>query len=441
MLLRMKKLAIIAMGTLLCIGVRAATYQTAVAGTWGVCANWVGAVCPPNPLAVGDVIIVTVPMTLDGNITINGTLQVNVGGKMTGSRDLTINGSAKNFGLIDLGTKELKLFGAFANNGTFDAMNITVNTAATLTNNGALTVDDELHIDGYFVNNDYAFAFKVHCDGAFCNNDTIELDQGEKFDSHGCDINYPKSDTCGDGYMLTCEIKMHDNGANEPSLSHTEFCCPNGDPATITDGDGIVEGWYVSMCGVLLPVELLWMHVRMDGHLSAVVAWETASEINNYGFYVERSSDGRRFQTLDFVPGLGNSSVGKLYEYSDREPVEGISYYRLRQVDYDGVFEFHKPVAVLNFKGGDPRLTLYPNPSKAGSPVILSGHNLDPIQEARVVVRDGLGRVVAERAVQPDANGELKYPLYGDNLAEGVYSLTLTSVHYSLFQHLLITHK
>jgi hypothetical protein len=88
-------------------------------------------------------------------------------------------------------------------------------------------------------------------------------------------------------------------------------------------------------CNSALPITLVDLEaVPKEDHV--MVLWTTASELNNKEFVVERSVDGTTFNDLDIVPGAGTSTMPIDYAYKDDEPVQGIAYYRLRQVDHDG---------------------------------------------------------------------------------------------------------
>lgn len=437
------------MGALVYASTLATVYTTSSAGDWSTCTNWIGGTCPPDPLAATDTIIVAHAMVYDVEQDVAGYMLVQASGSITGDENLKIDGGTlDNYGSIDLDTKKLdiKAGGVVSNYATIVTDKVDVDVGALLVNRGSLTIEDDLHIDGVFANYDYTYAFDVHCDGDFCNNDTLEIDPGEKFDAHGCDINWNDTDTCGDGWILTCEIKMHDNVGTEPYMSRTDFCCPNGDPASITTGDGYVDEALVSMCGVVLPVELLYMNAELQYNgrgirNTVILRWETASELNNWGFYVERSHDGRRWEKLDFVPGLGTTSQGGEYEFEDLDPLEGISYYRLRQMDLDGVFEFLEPVALRNTKYGEANLHLYPNPVEYGQYAILSASGLDPVDRARLRVVDGLGRILLDHQVFPDAAGRVELPIAPEQLGAGVYSVSLVTPVDKVTQKLVIRYR
>jgi hypothetical protein len=100
------------------------------------------------------------------------------------------------------------------------------------------------------------------------------------------------------------------------------------------------------------------------------ILFTTISEINNAGFDIERSSDGTLFEKIGWVAGLGNSNETKHYAFIDTKPMNGINYYRLRQVDYDGKFDYTQVVNVV-FEFND--IYIYPNPAFN----ILNVHNFN----------------------------------------------------------------
>ncbi len=90
--------------------------------------------------------------------------------------------------------------------------------------------------------------------------------------------------------------------------------------------------------------------------------WATASEKNNAAFEVQRGSTAEQFQTVGRVSGQGTSSQGHSYSWVDKQPLPGLSYYRLRQIDYDGTESF-SPVAVVQQPTDLPVTSFFPNPS------------------------------------------------------------------------------
>jgi Secretion system C-terminal sorting domain len=106
----------------------------------------------------------------------------------------------------------------------------------------------------------------------------------------------------------------------------------------------------------LLPVELLSFKAANKG-ASNLLTWETASEITNKGFEVQRKNEQGDWTTLGFVKGNGVASV---YNYTDNNPLS-ISYYRLNQIDLDGKSELSNVVSVI--KQRKLEVSMYPNPT------------------------------------------------------------------------------
>ncbi|MCX2741408.1 T9SS type A sorting domain-containing protein [Pontibacter anaerobius] len=155
-------------------------------------------------------------------------------------------------------------------------------------------------------------------------------------------------------------------------------------------------------CGEItpLPVELS----RFEGKAAqsgVSLEWETASEQNNSHFEVERSTDGKAFEHLGKVAGNGNSSVALSYKYFDKHPFPGLNYYRLKQVDFDGRYEYSKVVAVTAAEAKPLQVQMLPNPCLNGD-CQLNITSTAPGQQVRVQLQDLTGRVVFEQTMRED---------------------------------------
>ncbi|HMQ49321.1 MAG TPA: T9SS type A sorting domain-containing protein [Saprospiraceae bacterium] len=125
-----------------------------------------------------------------------------------------------------------------------------------------------------------------------------------------------------------------------------------------------------------LPVELVSFELEGTA-ASVVVRWTTASEINNNYFDVERSADGIEWKSLGKVEGAGNSVEKRDYTFIDGAPLTGISYYRLKQVDFDGKFEY-PAVEAIEITGNTTVITpesatVFPNPFVKDITIVLPG--------------------------------------------------------------------
>jgi hypothetical protein len=124
-------------------------------------------------------------------------------------------------------------------------------------------------------------------------------------------------------------------------------------------GSGIVIIRYLTAGPV--PIDLLdFTAILINNKVN--LNWSTATEINNDYFTVERSKDGINFEFVAKVPGAGNSTTTKQYVTLDEKPYQGISYYRLKQTDFDGKFNYSK-IVYVNFKKDILKeVKIYPNP-------------------------------------------------------------------------------
>ncbi|HKR07059.1 MAG TPA: SBBP repeat-containing protein, partial [Bacteroidia bacterium] len=112
-----------------------------------------------------------------------------------------------------------------------------------------------------------------------------------------------------------------------------------------------------------LPVELVYFKAECNENKNILLKWQTASETNNDYFSIERSNDGDDFETIGIENGAGNSTTITSYSFVDDAPLEGISYYRLQQTDYNEKTSFSKVIALHNYCNKVNDLFIYPNPA------------------------------------------------------------------------------
>ncbi|WP_461491199.1 T9SS type A sorting domain-containing protein [Pontibacter sp. HJ8] len=165
-----------------------------------------------------------------------------------------------------------------------------------------------------------------------------------------------------------------------------------------------------------LPVKLVsFKGAAQDG--GAKLTWSTATEIDNDKFVVERSQDGKTFKAIGEVKGNGNSNMLLHYSFTDTAPLAGTNYYRLKQTDFDGQFEYTRIVAL--HVGVISASSVYP--TLAASEVTV---RLQPAASgSNVAVLDLTGKQVA--LVQNYTDNQLVLPV--DHLKSGVYFVTVYS--------------
>lgn len=107
----------------------------------------------------------------------------------------------------------------------------------------------------------------------------------------------------------------------------------------------------------VLPVHLLSFTAKNRDN-STLLLWQTASELNNEGFVIQRSADSKTWKDIDFVKGHGTTNEVENYIYIDASPLLGINYYRLQQIDFDGKSEYSYIVSLSL----DNYAQIFPNP-------------------------------------------------------------------------------
>jgi photosystem II stability/assembly factor-like uncharacterized protein len=116
-----------------------------------------------------------------------------------------------------------------------------------------------------------------------------------------------------------------------------------------------------TMLGIPFPVELVSFRAERDGQLCQLY-WETASETDNEGFEIQRSPDGRQWNSIGWVDAQGSIERFAAYQWTDQQPHDGLNYYRLRQLDYAGTEAFSDIVTVwMDAKLGV--FSVFPNPA------------------------------------------------------------------------------
>jgi hypothetical protein len=174
-----------------------------------------------------------------------------------------------------------------------------------------------------------------------------------------------------------------------------------------------------------LPIELVSFTATKNNKV-VDVKWETASELNNDYFEVEKSKNGIDFETLTYVKGAGNITVRLNYKTVDENPFNGISYYRLKQVDLDQTFTYSQIQSVEFEKGKDFAFDIFPNPSE-GNTINVSFENADN-GEVLVVVFDVTGKESYSKVLITNEANNAVYAIDPSNtLAPGVYLITATS--------------
>ena len=278
----------------------------ASASSWTKSATWLGDV-PPNPVNGS-----TAYVDVFGVINLGTGLEVSGGSTLTVYDTLIVNG---NLVLSGGGDVIVENGGVLVVHGNYNGSGGTVTT-----NGGRAVITGDLSIVGGadIVNN------ATGTDGFYLYG-TTSRSGGAKF-----------------------------NGSNDPAASNLldESELQSNDPSLYS---------FVNV-GVL-PVEFLYAKATLADGGDVKVSWATASELNNDFFVVERSTDGVNYTALRMIDGAGNSEEVLTYEIVDGQVISGTYFYRVKQVDFDGQFDYSE-IARVEVAGVQAfELKAYPNPT------------------------------------------------------------------------------
>ena len=169
-----------------------------------------------------------------------------------------------------------------------------------------------------------------------------------------------------------------------------------------------------------LPVELISFTAIPNGR-AVDLNWTTQSENNNDYFTVEKSRDAVHFEELKIVNSDGDSQTAQNYSLTDPNPWNGISYYRLKQTDHNGDFDYLDLKAVnMDLPSEDYPFSIYPNPV-SGKYIHFYFKELTK-QEISLFVTDLSGKMIYSTSILTDASGGYTADL-SDKLTAGIYSV------------------
>jgi len=173
-----------------------------------------------------------------------------------------------------------------------------------------------------------------------------------------------------------------------------------------------------------LPVELIYFYSEIYAD-SVLLKWGTATEVSNYGFDIERATNDFNFETIGFVEGSGNSNSPKHYTFSDSlVEMTGIVYYRLKQIDFIGSFEY-SDTAVVDFLSS---ITL--ESSNIPSQFSVSANYPNPFNPVTKINFELPFRQILKINLF-DINGKLLKEIVSQEFLPGVYQLYLDFSSYS----------
>ena len=209
-------------------------------------------------------------------------------------------------------------------------------------------------------------------------------------------------------------------GGGDGSANYLEI----GGNIVWTDGDGPQSGPLTYTETGPLPIKLISFEANVNGN-RIDIKWITASEINNDYFTIERSTDAQHWEAIITTKGAGNSNQTLTYFETDFYPLTGISYYRLKQTDFDGNYEYFNIVPVKFIPDVETEISLYPNPVKQGDTISISG--IETNKEVLIVIRDIQDKEFYSKTYIEIENNELIGISIDTAIPQGIYIIVATS--------------
>lgn len=271
----------------------------------------------------------------------------------------------------------------------------------------------------------------------------------------GCYNLNNSSSTHTNFFQASLQMAVYNTSTCTPSSSN-EFDCVSSENSNNIDisvdlTGGLtylimVDGLYGASCQFsieasdysVLPVSLISFNGYNKEDVN-VIEWITASETNNDYFTIERSANAQDFGEIGHIKGAGNSNSYINYSFTDYEPENTVSYYRLKQTDLDGKINY--PSTVIAIKNSNKQeqntLTVFPNPNDGIEIKInVNGFNSN---EVVITIQDILGRVlyVKRNDTEMDKNNTIPV-MPDDKLNSGIYFVNVSNDEISLNEKIVI---
>lgn len=194
----------------------------------------------------------------------------------------------------------------------------------------------------------------------------------------------------------------------------------------------------------VLPVELVYFFLA-DVDSGVILFFGTATEVENYGFDVQRAYSDLIFESIGFVDGNGNSNSPKNYNYLDSTVTKsGTIYYRLKQIDFNGTSEFSDTISIdfltsINFESSEIPETFYvsnnfPNPF---NPTTKLNFELPFLQILKINLFDIRGKLVKEIASQEFLPGIYQLSLDFSSYSSGIYFVRFETVNFCVTKRIV----
>ena len=219
----------------------------------------------------------------------------------------------------------------------------------------------------------------------------------------------------------------------DPTLTPMELLDLLRQTASRSSNPDNLMGWgIINTLGAIelipVPVELtLFSGSYVNG--SVQLEWRTATETNNFGFEVQKRYENTSYEKIGFVPGNGTTTNSMQYSFEDNDLLAGRIFYRLKQLDFNGDFEYSNEIMVEVLNLTDYQLFQnYPNPF---NPSTTIKYSVPAQSKIKIALYDIIGNEVSTLfdGIQPSGIHEIN--LTADNLPSGVYFISMTAENFS----------
>lgn len=269
---------------------------------------------------------------------------------------------------------------------------------------------------------------------------------------------YDSRNGSGGGYSDVYAQKINSSGASQWTIDGnvvcTNFAAQYSPTITNVGSQGAIMAWYdyrannndIYASKIFsngeLPVELTTFTYSITAGNAIVLNWSTATEVNNFGFDIQRSatkdeSGNTKWQNIWFVKGNGTSNISNTYSFTDRNPIEGNYWYRLKQIDNDGKYQYSKLLEVTTL--GTPTVFAlsqnYPNPFNPSTEII---YTIASPSNVTLKVYDLLGHEVATLVDETKESGKYVAQFDGTKYSSGLYFYAIKAGSFKATKKLLL---
>jgi len=186
-----------------------------------------------------------------------------------------------------------------------------------------------------------------------------------------------------------------------------------------------------------LPVELKSFTANVKNE-QVFLKWITETEVNNYGFEIERAAENNNWVKINFVEGHGNSNSPKEYSCIDKDPVGGNKFkYRLKQIDNDGKYEYSDVIEVNVIPRNFVLYQNYPNPF---NPVTTIRYSVPVDGDISLIIYNIKGEKVRELVGTKQKTGKYEVHFDAAGLASGIYFYRLIAKNFSQTKKMVLLH-